>query len=268
MAEYRLIIDAPAAGAWNMAVDEALLLDAVENGVATLRFYEWDTPTLSLGYFQKYDDRGQHAASLACACVRRQTGGGAILHDRELTYSLALPADHSLACQSEKLYSAVHDAFIKTLDSILGDKRAEWVWRRRDRESSIAACNESFLCFQRRARGDLVLESQEEVRQSSASASPRDWKILGSAQRRYRGAVLQHGSLLLKASSAAPELLGIGDLCGKELPAVGVATAVCPAIAAVFRPLPPPMQLPRELHRRADHLANTKYGAAAWTKRR
>ena len=77
-----------------MAVDEALLLDAAENGIATLRFYEWSEPTLSLGYFQRYDDRYSHAASRDCAIVRRQTGGGAILHDRELTYSLTLPASH------------------------------------------------------------------------------------------------------------------------------------------------------------------------------
>ena len=46
-----------------MAVDEALLVDAAENGIATLRFYQWSEPTLSLGYFQRYDDRHQHAAS-------------------------------------------------------------------------------------------------------------------------------------------------------------------------------------------------------------
>ena len=50
--DCRLVIDPPQSGPWNMAVDEALLLDAVENGNATLRFYQWSEPTLSLGYFQ------------------------------------------------------------------------------------------------------------------------------------------------------------------------------------------------------------------------
>ena len=95
--DTRLIIDRPLPGAWNMAVDEALLLDASENGSASLRFYGWNAPTLSLGYFQRYDDRDLHAASRDCAVVRRQTGGGAILHDRELTYSLVLPPNHPLA---------------------------------------------------------------------------------------------------------------------------------------------------------------------------
>src|SRR5688572_17520100 len=113
--DCRLIIDSPAAGPRNMAIDEALLSDATENGVATLRFYQWSEPTLSLGYFQRYDERYQHTGSRDCAVVRRQSGGGAILHDRELTYSLALPAGHPLARDSQRLYSAIHEAFINML---------------------------------------------------------------------------------------------------------------------------------------------------------
>src|SRR6476660_1233785 len=100
-----------------MAVDEVLLIDTAEHNTATLRFYSWSEPTLSLGYFQRYADRQYHAASSACAVVRRQTGGGAILHDRELTYSLALPASHPLAKQNEKLYQIVHEAFVEILSS-------------------------------------------------------------------------------------------------------------------------------------------------------
>src|SRR5262245_57717493 len=91
MSEIRLLSDPPAPGAWNMAVDEVLLTAAAASGQATLRFYTWNEPTLSLGYFQAAADRQQHAASLACTLVRRASGGGAILHDRELTYSVALP---------------------------------------------------------------------------------------------------------------------------------------------------------------------------------
>src|SRR5688500_9559950 len=91
MSALRVITDPPASGAWNMAVDEALLESAATGSVATLRFYEWHEPTLSLGYFQPAADREQHAASRACPLVRRASGGGAIVHDRELTYSLAWP---------------------------------------------------------------------------------------------------------------------------------------------------------------------------------
>ena len=114
--ECRLLVDPPAPGdvehggrrgtSWSRPARRA---------VATLRFYEWNEPTLSLGYFQRYEDRDQHAASLECAVVRRQSGGGAILHDRELTYSLTLPASHPLAQNSPQLYSAVHEAILGRL---------------------------------------------------------------------------------------------------------------------------------------------------------
>src|SRR5438105_7871697 len=91
---WRLLVDPAAGGAWNMAVDE-VLLDGVAAGTTppTLRFYEWMPPCLSLGYFQPFevvDVDGCRA--LGIEVVRRPTGGRAILHDRELTYSVALPA--------------------------------------------------------------------------------------------------------------------------------------------------------------------------------
>ena len=98
-----------------MAVDEVLLAHAIDTGIATLRLYQWSEPTLSLGYFQRYDDRFQHAASRDAAVVRRQSGGGAILHEHELTYSISLPADHPLAHHADKLYTAVHEAIIAEL---------------------------------------------------------------------------------------------------------------------------------------------------------
>ena len=80
----RLIIDSPAEGAWNMAVDEALLDSCSRTGMPTLRFYQWSKATLSLGYFQRHRDREQHVASRDCPLVRRSTGGRAIIHDQEL----------------------------------------------------------------------------------------------------------------------------------------------------------------------------------------
>src|SRR4051794_9804512 len=106
----QLIIDPPCDGAWNMALDEALLLSAERDGIGALRFYTWREPTLSLGYFQPHADRAAHAASKNCTLVRRASGGGAILHDRELTYSIALPRFHHFAHSAEKLYFAAHEA--------------------------------------------------------------------------------------------------------------------------------------------------------------
>ena len=112
---FRLLLDPPAPGAWNMSVDEALLETAAADGQCTLRLYRWQEPTLSLGYFQAYDDRRQHAASNRSGVVRRPSGGGAILHDREVTYSLAIPSRHPLSVRRLECYEAVHLALVDVL---------------------------------------------------------------------------------------------------------------------------------------------------------
>src|SRR5437763_6604272 len=93
-AGWRIVFDPAANGAWNMAVDE-VLLDGVAAGSAppTLRFYAWSPACLSLGYFQPFSVVNvEGCRGLGIDIVRRPTGGRAILHDRELTYSVALPA--------------------------------------------------------------------------------------------------------------------------------------------------------------------------------
>src|SRR5207237_4047279 len=91
---WRLLVDSAAPGAWNMAVDE-VLLDGVVAGATppTLRFYQWRPACLSLGYFQAFEVVDlEGCQALGVDIVRRPTGGRAILHDREITYSVALPA--------------------------------------------------------------------------------------------------------------------------------------------------------------------------------
>jgi lipoate-protein ligase A len=268
--EFRLIIDGPNAGAWNMAVDEALLLDAVDNGVGSVRFYGWSEATLSLGYFQGYQQRNEHEASRGCACVRRQTGGGAILHDvHEITYSIVVPAGHRLARESRELYTKVHDAFISVLRSSLGAMQDRMVVRRVGEVSSVERAEEPFLCFERRAPGDVVVApglAPGRVHESAPRAG-RDWKVLGSAQRRSRGALLQHGSLILRRSAAAPQVPGFLDVTG--------VTGDQPMVADLGVRLQRSLDLnlvrpdfPRHLEEKAQDLQNSKYGAAAWTKRR
>ena len=190
----RLLRDPPAPGDWNMAVDEVLLDAAVRRQTACWRFYTWSEPTLSLGYFQDYNDRWAHDASGRCPVVRRLTGGGAILHDAELTYSVVLPSGHPLAAHRDRLYRTVHGCLIEALArlgvgaSTCGD--------------TARTGREPLLCFQRRSPGDVLLNGV---------------KIAGSAQRRKDGAVLQHGSLLLGRSSAAPELPGLQELAGRAI---------------------------------------------------
>ena len=88
----RLLPFASLDGPTNMAADEAMLETAVEQGVASLRFYTWTQPTLSLGYFQPAAVRERFPSLASMSWVRRSTGGAGIVHHRELTYSFALPA--------------------------------------------------------------------------------------------------------------------------------------------------------------------------------
>ena len=196
MTTARLLMDPPAAGSWNMAVDEALLRSADRTQRLTLRLYQWEQPTLSLGYFQDFAARREHAASQQCPVVRRATGGGAIVHDREITYSLTAPVRDRMNRLLLQWYNLIHGAWIATLADL---GVATQLCPRTDPESE-----QSFLCFHRRTAGVLLLGIS---------------KIGGSAQRRHRHAALQHGSLLLEQSPAAPELPGITQLSGVNLTA-------------------------------------------------
>jgi lipoate-protein ligase A len=184
----------PARGSWNMAVDEALLEAAVESGQAAVRWYRWADPTLSLGYFQKPEDAPELPGGESLAVVRRLSGGGAILHHHELTYSCVLPAGHPLVHDPHQLYVAVHDRII----AILATFGIEAARRGNNTEGTVA---DAFLCFARGDECDVVCRGQ---------------KILGSAQRRRRGAVLQHGSLVLRRSAHAPQFAGAYDLAELE----------------------------------------------------
>jgi lipoate-protein ligase A len=240
-------MDGPASGAWQMAVDEVLLESAAQRQVATLRFYQWSEPTLSLGYFQRVAERTVHPASAGCAVVRRQTGGGAILHDRELTYSLTIPKQHPLARQTRGLYNAVHDALVRVLHAcaISAQRQPERVRH--------PAQPEPWLCFLRRSPGDILVG---------------DAKICGSAQRRRSGAVLQHGSLLLEQSRFAPELPGLLELAGRPLAQASLATDWSREISHNLGFSLMVGELSPAEREAAGRLVREKYAHALWTGRR
>lgn len=219
MENARLIIDPPLSGGWNMAIDQALLETANQTGQITLRFYSWSEPTLSLGYFQSHSDRGQHPISSTCPLVRRRTGGGAILHDREITYSLCIPSAHRWSQKNSQLYEMMHRQIIQLLANHGVASRLYEAETSRNRNTSPEATrpfidNRGFLCFQRRSPGDVILD---------------EFKIVGSAQRRIKNALLQHGSILQSRSEWAPELPGINDLAGLNLSDREVAHALAAA---------------------------------------
>ena len=192
----RVIIEAePHSGEWNMAVDEALLETAISADVATLRWYQWCEPTISLGYFQKSADFNSDAVLSQLPLVRRLSGGGAILHDDELTYSISLPASQKLFQLPHHLYDIVHQGALRGLRH-LGFPVTF-------REKMMKQTIEPLMCFQRHDTHDIVLNGH---------------KVLGSAQRRRRGAIMQHGSLIRRASASARQIPGLADLSDVTIP--------------------------------------------------
>jgi lipoate-protein ligase A len=204
-----IIVDAtPQSGRFNMAMDEALLELGAQRSCCVVRIYEWVEPTVTLGYFQ-----GSVAASRQAVpdeslrglpVVRRLSGGGAILHDRELTYSCVVPASHSVRHDPSSLYSLVHEQLIRLLAEcgvpamLRSELAAPGDMEHPKLAAGISAPAEPFLCFLRSNPNDIV----------HASGA----KIVGSAQRRRRGVILQHGSLLLAESTAAKGICGIREL--------------------------------------------------------
>jgi lipoate-protein ligase A len=200
-ASCRLIIDAePLPGDWNMAVDAALLTSASEGAPPTVRWYRWLRPTVSLGYFQSVTN-ATTAWPAELDVVRRPTGGGAIVHHHEWTYSCTVPQLAPLLRHPYELYNLVHQALCAAFEQLCGVKL-------HTRGSANSGAPGSFLCFLREDARDVCCLGR---------------KVIGSAQRRRRGSLLQHGSILLKASPFAPELPGLVDLVPEVEPRLALA---------------------------------------------
>ncbi|HOP75894.1 MAG TPA: hypothetical protein PLD05_00305 [Thermogutta sp.] len=218
MTRCLLLINEPGSGPWNMAMDEFCATHAEREDVPILRLYRWREPTLSLGYFQRYQDYQRHRLNGLCPVVRRPSGGGAILHDLEWTYSLAFPTSRVTDRDRLSFYRAVHQTILTWLDS-LGLKGEIIQEQPPPCKSNNTDC--AFLCFQRRAVGDVVVPLSPEMHTLvSAGATgepvPTDVKIVGSAQRRYKNTVLQHGSILLGRSVLTPELPGVMEILASK----------------------------------------------------
>jgi lipoate-protein ligase A len=176
METWRLITTWGANPAFNMGLDEALLESA--ESPPTLRFYSWNPDTLSLGYFQRFAD--VPGAERAGAVVRRITGGGAIHHVRELTFSIAASLDHPvyqgpIADSYARVHAAIQVALAEV--GVPAEIRGE-----RDLVSDREGTG---MCFHKSSPIDLVWG---------------DRKGVGSAQRRKGGRVLHHGSIKLGSS--------------------------------------------------------------------
>jgi lipoyl(octanoyl) transferase len=226
-----------------MSADE-VLLDAAVNGQLALRFYTWDRPTLSLGYFQAAAMRLENPLLAEVDWVRRSSGGGAILHHHELTYALAIPAEIATK-ERESWLCRMHHLIIE----VLAENGAR---------SRGVACGEEkklepFLCFLHQTPGDLLIQEN---------------KIVGSAQRRIRGAILQHGSILLKQSLHTPRLPGIAELASVNLSVNELADQLKARIVRDWNwELDPSSWTPDELRQTLNYRAE-KYADPRWNLKR
>lgn len=179
LSRWRFLNSGPGTAVYNMAVDEAVA-DAVRSGsvLPTIRVYSWQPHAVSLGYAQKLHDEIdlEKCAMYGIDVVRRQTGGRTVLHGCELTYSMIAPEDHPATGSSAyETYRRVSEALQMALE-VAGVPAELAEAPENTPEGSGGAC------FSYAARFELVVTGM---------------KIAGSAQRRARGVVLQHGSILL-----------------------------------------------------------------------
>ncbi len=240
----RLLPELQVAGPSQMALDE-VLLESAQAGTPSLRFYTWPTATLSLGYFQSATERFSDPLLAELPYVRRASGGGAIVHDREVTYALALPAgadwqprEESWLCRMHyRIQAALEDLGVRVGICACGQER--WLGR--------------FLCFEHQTPGDLLLDEH---------------KIMGSAQRRRGGALLQHGSLLLAQSPHTPSLPGIRERTGIELDPAAVGPAVTRQLTDQLGWQFEPGPLNAFERNRAQEIEAEKYANSRWTEKR
>ena len=179
LSPWRLLIeDSPRSGAANMAVDEAIA-EATATGAVppTLRFYRWSSPTVSLGRHQKLADVDEtQTAARGYDLVRRATGGRAILHVDELTYSVSGPTE------DPHMAGGVMDAYLRFSNALLSGLSTLGLRAEKAGGRTRAGRDLSAACFE--------MPSAYEI-----TAGGR--KLMGSAQSRRKGYVLQHGSLPL-----------------------------------------------------------------------
>jgi lipoate-protein ligase A len=211
--------------AMNMAIDEALLESAA---APSIRFYRWDSPGLSFGYFGRFADVADKASERDL--VRRWTGGGIVFHGEDLTYSVVIPAsDPVFAESSTSIYENVHRALRKAL--VANGQSAELALAASVVDAGTEIVDRGYNCFANPVRADVMIDS---------------CKVAGAAQRRTRGGLLQQGSV---------QYVDLGNGLAERF-AQALSEARCEK------------SLNKSLIERAEKIAEQKYGTDSWLRRR
>lgn len=192
MGNWRLILDSPLEAAENMAIDEAVLLasEAGERALPTLRFYGWKYPSISVGYLQ--DAKGLSAHGLPV--VRRITGGRAVLHHIELTYSLVA------SCEDPRFSEGITGAYRPVSECILKGLKDFGIDCDFSRPRLKRADAKKVSCFSATSRYEIFIGGK---------------KLVGSSQRRFKRSFLQHGSIIFGVNRALLESIFGTEAAGK-----------------------------------------------------
>jgi len=270
---WRLIPDGPRSPAMNMALDEAVL-ESVTAGAAppTLRFYDWQPATISIGYAQRIGDFDeQRIAAAGLGFVRRPSGGRGVLHRHEVTYCICCPdSDWRVAGGVTESYRRLSDGFLTGLrqlgvDGRLATSMAAGAAGEREKAGSAA-------CFDAPSRYELTATGR---------------KLVGSAQWRSGGGVLQHGSVPLAGDVAeivdylalserererARDLLArragtVSQAVGRVVTFAEVARAIAEGLAQSLAISWSVSSLSEAELARAQCLAARKYGTEEWNRR-
>lgn len=178
---WRFINTGPCRASYNMALDEAIATVVKKgNSPPTLRLYEWDIPSVSIGYFQRMRDINiDYCRERGIPIVRRPTGGRAILHDHEITYSFSVKTEDGLFSKGLlDSYKKISRAFGLALSKIGLSPELKLI--RETRLSSDTLHQRNPLCFQSTSYGEIIINNR---------------KVIGSAQKRWSDGLLQQGSI-------------------------------------------------------------------------
>ena len=269
MNSWRLLITPPAPGAWNMAVDESIL-QHIWNGASrpTLRLYAWQPACLSLGHAQPFADVDTaRLHERGWEVVRRATGGRAILHTDELTYSVTGPAEEPLLSGGVlESYNRIAQALLLAVKNL--DLPVEL---KKEKADSHATPNP--VCFEVPSTYEITVDGK---------------KLIGSAQARKKEGVLQHGSLPLTGDltricqalvfeteeareDAAKRLLSrattVESALGREVSWETAAESFVQAFETQLGLCFEKGELSESESRRAEELVREKYGHPSWTER-
>lgn len=183
--KWYFIDSGPCRPSYNMALDEALL-DFHSKGEIppVIRFYEWNPPTLSIGYFQKAEKEInlEEVRRQNLGFVRRPTGGRAVLHDKELTYSIIVTEQYPNMPETvTEAYRVLSEGLLLGFQNL--GLNAYFSVPDTEEKKDLLKKPKSAVCFDAPSWYELVVEGK---------------KIAGSAQTRQKGVILQHGSILLE----------------------------------------------------------------------